>query len=542
MGKIYIQTCAYNAESTIERCMDSVLNQTCYGDKIVYHVCDNGSIDKTGEILRRYAEKDHRILPVYVEENSLFDGDHDIDKFLLTLNDDDYYCILDSDDAYKHDFLEKMISFLEENNLDFCACGNDFINASNGSFMGERVLLQPLILNTPNMFLNYFPLYHQFMRTVWGKVYTGKIARVLPSPFTRNRSPKAFSNVINGFDTISVFTALRHSKRVGIYPETLHRYYVKAKSAARVWYSQRIESNQVLYEDAENYLLSLGTISAQNREFLDRVYANATSDSLVVLSHSANFSEDDPFFGGKELSVEDKLKEMRKIINYRVTEEMLGMNNDDSNKCKRNILNAALNWGRELKRENEDLNAVLSLICPNCAPFIRLSDIELFMREPIMQDALFNNNMNVVVEHLLLLISKGMYSKQFDLFEILEMYSKDRGLVLAIKEKKFIKKYNDIYLLLWQKKYVQALDGMSDILMKKNVCSETFLQIYLTLAAMLESADEFIIGKIKLAALYCKEKRNDECAAVLDELTDMGIEDNEEIICIKTSLNRQVEG
>lgn len=47
---IYVRTCAYNAEKTLRRAMDSVLNQT-YGE-LTYYVLDNGSTDRTGEILR----------------------------------------------------------------------------------------------------------------------------------------------------------------------------------------------------------------------------------------------------------------------------------------------------------------------------------------------------------------------------------------------------------------------------------------------------------------------------------------------------------
>lgn len=536
MGKIYIQTCAYNAEHTLERCMDSVLNQTAYGDKIVYHVCDNGSTDNTGKILQRYAEKDPRIVPVFVKENCVFDEDHDIDKFLLTLNDDDYYCTLDSDDAYKSDFLEKMIPFIEQNDLDFGASGNDFIDALSGKFLGERVISQPLVLSSPQMFLDYFPIYHQFMRTIWAKVYTGRTARILPSPFTRKRVG-GLPNVANGFDTLSVFCALRHSKRVGVYPQSLHRYYMKSSSVSRCWYSLRIESNQKLYEDAENYLASLGEISRQNREFLDRVYANAVSDSLIVLLKSTSFSDDDELFGGKALLADDKLKELRKITDYAATAETIEMDNSDCVKCKRNILNSALNFGLELKQENEDFNAILSFICPDCASFVKLSDLELIKNEPSLQDALFNNSTAAFVERILFLISKGMYSKQFDLFEILERFSINRGIVSEITEKMFIKKYGDVYLLLWRKKYIQALDCMTEILQKKRVGCEAFFRVYLTLAAKLESSEEFVIGKIKLAAFYCDEKRSDECCAILDELTSMGIEDNEEITHIKSKLH-----
>ena len=64
---IYVRTCAYNAEKTLRRAMDSVLNQTY--DKLTYYVLDNGSTDRTGEILREYAEKDSRVVPFFNKVN-----------------------------------------------------------------------------------------------------------------------------------------------------------------------------------------------------------------------------------------------------------------------------------------------------------------------------------------------------------------------------------------------------------------------------------------------------------------------------------------
>ncbi len=64
MGIIYFKTKAFNAEKTIGKCIESVLNQTSYGDNIVYYICDNGSTDRTGEIIKEYAKKDTKIIVI----------------------------------------------------------------------------------------------------------------------------------------------------------------------------------------------------------------------------------------------------------------------------------------------------------------------------------------------------------------------------------------------------------------------------------------------------------------------------------------------
>lgn len=523
MGKIYFQTRAYNAEKTLARCINSVLGQTKYGEDIVYWILDNGSTDRTHEILQEYARNDSRIKLFYCRENNAQTDETEVfwDMPLL-LQDDDCYCAVDSDDEYKLDFLEKMLPFMEKNDLDIAVCGNDFVDAASGTLSGQRVLEREVIIDTPEKFSATFPFYHQFMRTIWGKLYRGRVSRKVY--LKAKEELPTWAGVGYGEDTLNVFLQLKSSTRFGIYPETFYRYYVSQKSVSYTWDSQRIDSDQILNEDAEEFLEKFGPISTQNREFLDRVYANAVSDSIHVLCSAHG------------MTAEEKLKELRKAVDYRVTSDMMAFDNPDVARCKRNIFNSALNFGLGLKQENENFRAALTLICPNCAPFISVGELELYAREVALQNALFNDNMTEIVNHLLRLISKGAYTKQFDLFKMVEKFSADRGLAAEISDTKFIRKYSDIFFMIWQKKYVQALDQMTEKLVKEKSFDEAFLQVYLTLAAILESVDEFVIGKVKLASYYCNQNQSDQCRAVLDDLADMGVEDNDEIKDIKTKL------
>ena len=56
---VSIITRAYNAEEYIEECAESIINQTY--DNFEWLVIENGSVDRTREILEKYAYKDKRI-------------------------------------------------------------------------------------------------------------------------------------------------------------------------------------------------------------------------------------------------------------------------------------------------------------------------------------------------------------------------------------------------------------------------------------------------------------------------------------------------
>lgn len=276
MGKIYIRTYAYNAEKTLPRAVESVLNQT-YGD-FVYYLCDNGSTDGTHEICEAYARSDRRIRFFYNRVNRDYRQTQECLFLSQHIADDDYYCTLDADDEYLPDFFSDMLAFMDTNRLDIGACGSDFLNAAqNNRLTGKRMLPQSLILEGNN-FAKYFPQYHVFMRTVWGKLFKGRTARsMIQDPETLG-FPRAY-----GGDTYNTMRAFSKAKRVGILAKSLHKYYVFPKSVSYVFHPQRVETDQILHRAVLEYLAPYGAISVHNEDFIFAVYLNAIKDTWAVL-------------------------------------------------------------------------------------------------------------------------------------------------------------------------------------------------------------------------------------------------------------------
>lgn len=520
MGKIYFCTTAYNAEKTLARCIESILNQTRYDDDIVYYMCDNGSSDKTGEILREYARKDSRIKAFSNRINRIWEErEEELLEFRRYLQDDDYFCTLDADDFYSVDFLEKMIPFMRKNNLDIAACGNYFVDAASDTVIGKRVLPEDLILNCHEAFTGYFDIYHQFFRTMWGKVYSGRVARHIP---TYGTWPKAWEGMMYGTDTLMAFSALRHSGRAGIYPEALHNYYISNKSISHKWDSRRVFSDQYLYDDAENFLRAYGNISPQNREFLNRVYANAVNDTLKVLN------------GAKDMAAEEKLAELEKIAEYRHTGETFSMEESACKTSRANYIASLLFCAAKLGRDKDNrIKALAEAFLPDCAAVVNVQRARLFLEQQELLTALINNDRSGLVQHLLDYISENKFSKRFDLGAMVADLAQDKPLLQEIRDDKFLKKYGKLYFLVWQEKYSEALELMTDLLLKKEIQNEDFLILYSNLSAVLERSDEFIFSKVRLAIFYFSQKRIEECRDVLKDLEEMGVEDTEEIAGIR---------
>ena len=134
---------AYNAQETIGRTIESILNQT-FGN-FEYYILDNASTDATEDIISDYGRKDNRIIPLHINKNDPLNGST-IFNTLVWSTDADYIVWCDADDSYTQDFLKNMIDFSKDNNLDIAACGYDKIDGATGEVIKHRALKENLVI------------------------------------------------------------------------------------------------------------------------------------------------------------------------------------------------------------------------------------------------------------------------------------------------------------------------------------------------------------------------------------------------------------
>ena len=106
---VSVLVAAYNAETTIRRCLDSLLQQTL-GDVEVVCV-DDCSTDSTREILQDYANKDCRVKVLRTEENS---GQAVARNIGLKAATKPFVCMVDADDWLSADALESAMDVFEQ--------------------------------------------------------------------------------------------------------------------------------------------------------------------------------------------------------------------------------------------------------------------------------------------------------------------------------------------------------------------------------------------------------------------------------------------
>lgn len=110
-GLISIIMAAYNAEKTIEQAINSVLRQTYTDFELL--VVNDCSKDRTVELVKSIAAKDNRVRLISNEKNS---GVSFTRKHGLEESNGSWIAILDSDDAWTPDKLEKQIELQKRTN------------------------------------------------------------------------------------------------------------------------------------------------------------------------------------------------------------------------------------------------------------------------------------------------------------------------------------------------------------------------------------------------------------------------------------------
>lgn len=128
---------AYNIAEYLPRCLDSILNQTYSNLEVI--VISDGSTDGTDNVIKEYAEKDSRVVPVF-KENS---GVSDTRNKGLDIAKGDYIGFVDGDDYIKSNMYEILLNNAIENDADISHCGYQMVFPSRVDYYyntGKKVI------------------------------------------------------------------------------------------------------------------------------------------------------------------------------------------------------------------------------------------------------------------------------------------------------------------------------------------------------------------------------------------------------------------
>ncbi|MEG2250430.1 MAG: glycosyltransferase family 2 protein [Bacilli bacterium] len=129
--KISIIVTIYNIEKELERCLNSVVNQSL---KEIEIICVNdGSTDNSSKIIDKFYKKYPKIIKPFTKENG--GGDWGARNFGLKKVKADYFVFVDGDDYVHPDFAKKLYDSIHNNGTDMAVCALDRIDIKTGKLV-----------------------------------------------------------------------------------------------------------------------------------------------------------------------------------------------------------------------------------------------------------------------------------------------------------------------------------------------------------------------------------------------------------------------
>ena len=117
MGKISVIIPIYNAENYLNRCLESIIQQT-YKDLEVILI-DDGSKDNSGKICDEYKNKDNRLIVIHKKNGGVCSARN----VGLSIATGDYVCFMDADDFIDLDMYKRLINIIAKEEVDIVICG-----------------------------------------------------------------------------------------------------------------------------------------------------------------------------------------------------------------------------------------------------------------------------------------------------------------------------------------------------------------------------------------------------------------------------------
>lgn len=112
----------YNVEKYLEKCVNSILNQTYKNIEII--LVDDGSLDRSGEICDKLREEDKRISVIHKKKGGLSDARNTG----IRKSHGAYLYFIDSDDFVDTQILEKLYSGIIKSKSDMALCDLVYCN------------------------------------------------------------------------------------------------------------------------------------------------------------------------------------------------------------------------------------------------------------------------------------------------------------------------------------------------------------------------------------------------------------------------------
>ena len=210
----------YNVEEYLDRCVESIVNQTYQNLEII--LVDDGSTDSSGKKCDKWANKDNRIVVIHKKNG----GQSSARNQALKIAKGDLIGFVDSDDYIDSTMYEKLIDCLNNNNCDIVECTKiDFDNQTPKCIsIGSGNVL---VFNRKEAIEDFIKEKH-FKCTVWNMLLKASIAKNVM--FDEGKTHE---------DILWPYRAYMLAERISYVDYALYFYFQRPSSTMNMEYSEK---------------------------------------------------------------------------------------------------------------------------------------------------------------------------------------------------------------------------------------------------------------------------------------------------------------
>ena len=295
---------AYNVENYIERCLNSLVNQTFKDIEII--TINDGSTDKSLELINKYVKEDIRVSVIDLgDEGVSYCRNLGVEKA-----NGKYIMFVDSDDWIDSNMIEAMYKKAEENKLDLVMCSyiREFKDHSKEKrfnlpeeiiYKEDKVkneLLRKLVgpvkeeLSNPEML--------DALGTVWGKLYRTDILKENKIKFVD------LKEIGSAEDTLFNIFTFNYLKKVMFLNKPMYHYWRdNPKSVTSQYNSKLKEQRKVFFKYISDFIKENNFGQVFEEALNNRICTSVLGLGLIECSKN------------NKISRINKIKNIKKIIN-----------------------------------------------------------------------------------------------------------------------------------------------------------------------------------------------------------------------------------
>ncbi|QFK73371.1 glycosyltransferase [Pradoshia sp. D12] len=291
----------YNAEKYLEKCINSVLNQSFKCFELI--LINDGSTDNSGNLCDEYSKKDPRVKVIH-QTNS---GPSIARNTGINNAVGKYIQFVDSDDTISFDMTEKLVKAINED-IQLVICGYNLINNhKNNSYIQQVTPSIIGVYHKKQLIDRFGEFYNNYLiNPLWNKLFNVELLKEFDIWF--------IEDLKMGEDLLFNLEYIKVCNNINIINNHYYNYLVINNNSLTSSFQKDLYENQkMLFERVKKFLIENDSFNFENKYMVENEYIGSIVNCLENLFHQ-----------NSDMS----LKQTKTQINKMINDDILGGNID----------------------------------------------------------------------------------------------------------------------------------------------------------------------------------------------------------------------